>query len=732
MGTMRPGSVFALLAEGTDMKLTDIIDDSYKAERAAGTSERISGLMREGLDRYEKAFKSKFVDIVRERGDYAGNRPLPLESREYSLGTECDVFLHKQLKGKKDVREEYYERVPESRPDQLGYCEDKIQLPPLGMVPLLVYISGLKKLFAGLDNSEKQEIGDMFGLVFEDLEKVFDHFHRIRNKCSHDRGQYQHSEFAFCLEKFTGPSKVAISNKDGSEYLNLENNFFGTMTLLVYMLSNVPYKNTPLWAGEWKHKMIEQLNEFPQQVLREMGFQSGWKDHQCWRPLTRKSILGIGAMYSVNFRIFESMYDGLDADIRREVDVRTQFISNKFIERGWDTRGSGMDNCEWTARACVMRSVLGYDDEGYGFPMKDFDLATALANGSRKADDLLNAVIDFYARRTDNDPVLICIPKGASDATILEKVERWMRFDRERRDSDYYKSLLMQSRIVREGGPIVTITNIFPAFATPFVADIADEMIHEFKGSPENFIRFMSDRKDEYIDELPKWFRSDVSSKEVNRLFDLCRHSLMTKIGENGIKRITYSHHFGYKLYWPQEITIDMNEANLDFKIEVESGYKLRDPEEIGCKPYGAPFSYPFILATDIEEKLQEKAPIGNPFKSVDSALNYSYRYYFNIVRHQLQSKINPYSIHERVYVETACRKLVRVVEGKFVATFGIEVTLGGMCLVEGESKIPIEVIGDGECLQLSIGKMRSACSRETDKLLKRAVRKIKQRSNRS
>ena len=82
------------------MKLADIIDDSYKAERAAETSERISGLMREGLDRYEKAFKSKFVDIVRERGNYVGVRPLPLESREYSLGAECNIFLNKQLKHK--------------------------------------------------------------------------------------------------------------------------------------------------------------------------------------------------------------------------------------------------------------------------------------------------------------------------------------------------------------------------------------------------------------------------------------------------------------------------------------------------------------------------------------------------------------------------------------------------------------------------------------------------------
>lgn len=436
-------------------------------------------------------------------------------------------------------------------------------------------------------------------------------------------------------------------------------------------------------------------------------------------------------MYSADFKIFESMYYDLEPSTRESVDVRTRFISNKLIERGWDTSGSGMDNCEWTARACVMRSVIGFGDEGYGFPMIDFDLATALANGSKEADDLLNALIDFYARRTDNDPVLICIPKGASDAAILEKIERWMRFDRERRDSDYYNSLLMQSRIIRKGGPIAIITDIFPTFATPFVADAADEMIHEFNGKPKDFLRFMSDRKDQYIDTMPKWFGSDISSEEVNRLFNVCRHSLMTKIGENGIREITYSHHFGYKLYWPQEITIDLNEANPDFKTEIEGGYKLRDPEEIGCKPYGAPFSYPFILVNDVEEKLQEKGPIENPFKSIDAALNYSYRYYYNLIKSQLRSKINPYNIHEGVYVETACMKLVRVGEGKLVATFGAEISLGDICLSEGTSKIPIDVTGEGESLKLNIRKTRSACVRETKELIKKAIRKIKQRSSR-
>ena len=698
------------------MKLEDIIKDSYEVERAKETSESISNLMRDGLDRFEKAFKSKFVDIVRERSLNTRAKCDPVELRDYSLGEKCDNFLKKKLQHESKRRKEYYAEVPKSRPSQSGDDENGTLMPPLAMVPKIVYFSEMKKLFAGLKPLEKTEMSGMFGLKVEDITEVIDHFLKIRNSCSHDQGQLRNPKSVFCLKEFVGPRKVQISYKGEMEYLDLKNCLFGTMTLLGHMLSDLPHENMHLSAGEWKHKMANQLKLMPQKVLIKMGFPERWFDHRIWRPSRRKSVHEIGVMYGLNFDVFEQEYNSLDDDIRREVDSRTQFISSRLIENGWDTGDNLIDNIEWTARACVIKSILGNEDDGHGFPQEEFKLARALANGSENADDQLNGLNDFYAERVYNDSFMMLIPKGSSDEFILKKIERWMRFDKKRRDSNFHESFLFQSIIVRKPGSIIGIKDIFPVLVSPFIMNIAEESFDNFRVNSDNCFQHMNAMLANRAEEIPEWYKMLGSKEHRHKVFDIFRRILMNRIGENGVVSVVYSDLFKGLYLWPDKMLVDLNKANADFKREIEEGYKFRDPEKLGCDEYEAPFHYPLMLETEMEEKLLEKMPTENPFGSIDNAFCYSYRYYHDIIKRVFLDKLSS-SINKELGIQFSDKVLFAKSTKNIEMILSAAIMLGDDCLAESESKIPIEMdIKEGK-LHLNTGRMHRACVRESKKL---------------
>lgn len=705
------------------MKLEEKVTDSYKAERARETSERIGGLMHEGLDRYEKAFKSKFVDIVYERYKDTEAKCRPVELRDYSLGKRCDNFLKEKLQRERKRREEYYAEVPNSRPIQSSGDEDGTLMPPLAMVPKIVYFPEMKKLFVGLNLQEQDEMSDMFKIKPEDMPDVIDHFHKIRNSRSHDQGQFRNPGSEFCLEKFIGPSKVDILHKGKTDSLNLNKKLFGSITLLGHMLSDLPYENMYLLAGEWKHKMAEQLSELPSVVLREMGFKENWKDHRIWQPAKMKSIQGIGVMHSTDLGFLKDLYEEQNVDQKHEIDMRTKLISNKLVEKGYNTSGSGMDNYEWTARACVMRSVLGFEDDGHGFPNHELDRAKAMANGSEDKDELLNALNDHYAGKVFNDSVWVYIPKGASDKVIMEKIDRWMRFDKKRRDSDFHKSFLLMAIFSRMGGSEISMTNILPAYSPAFFSDIVDDQIHSFQGAPRGFLPFLEGRSMTYKDKIPEWFRKENIGENMHKSFDICRNALMTRIGEKGLIKIAYSR----LTPWPKQIIVDLDKANSDFKKEIEEGYKFRDPEVVGCSPYNVPLVYPFMLEKDMEKKLNEKLPSRNPFCSVDSMLRYSHEYYSNIIEKKFFNKID--SIKSgRLIIELSYKSLIAERSGNFKATFHVRVAIGNIYNTEWDSVIPLDIEDVNGEFHLNMRKMRLNCSRDADSIVKKIIRKIMQK----
>lgn len=706
------------------MKLEEKITDSYKAEKARETSERIGSLMREGLDCYEKAFKSKFVDMVYERYKHTTAKCDPVEFRDYSLGERCDKFLKEKLKYESKRREEYY--VELGMQSQAKDDEDGTLMPPLAMVPKIVYFSEMKKLFAGLSLKEQDEISGMFKIKREDMPKVIDHFHKIRNSRSHDQGQFRNPRSTFCLEKFIGPSKIDILHKGKTDSLNLNKRLFGSITLLGHMLSELPYENTFQLSGEWRHKMVEQLIDLPPVVLGDMGFKENWKDHRIWQQAKVKSIQGIGAMHSIDLGPLRELYEKLNLNQKHEIDMRTKLISNKLIEKGYNTSGGGMDNYEWTARACVMRSVLGFEDEGYGFPNHELDRARAMANGSEDKDELLNVLNDHYAGKVFNDSVWVYIPKGASDRVIIEKIDRWMRFDKKRRDSDFHKSFLLMAVFSRMGGPKIFITNIYPAYSPGFFSDIVDDQIHDFKGTPSGLLPFLQNRSMSYEDKMPEWLKKKNIGENMHKSFDICRNALMTKIGEKGIIEITYSQFAP----WPSHMIVNLDKANSDFKKEIEEGYKFRDPEAVGCNPYYVPFVYPFMLEKDMEEKLNAKLPSKNPFDSVDSILRYSHEYYSKIIEKKFFSKINSVK-NGRLSIELSYKKLIAESSRNFKVTFHVKIVIGNIYNSEWNSIVPLEVEVVNGQLHLNTRKMQLNCSRDADIIIKKIIRKIMQKGTR-
>ena len=566
----------------------------------------------------------------------------------------------------------------------------------------------------------------MFGIKPGEMMKVFPHLQKVRNKCSHNQNQSRIPELAFCLRKFAGPSKITIIDEEESSSLNLNKNLFGTMTLLRHMLSRVPHDTIYQAVREWRSKLTVQLNMMPTEVLTEMGFHAGWKDLRAWRRSKRKTIKGIGMIHSTNFQALVDMYEGLDAGQKDVVDTRTQLISKKLVEEGWDTADGRMDNYEWTARACVMRSVLGFEDQGHGFPKHELERANALANGSESDDDLLNALNDFYAEKVFNDSVWVYIPKGATDDFILEKIDRWMRFDKKRRDSGFHESLLMSADMLRIGGPIIILKDIFPSFSAPSIQDVIDEKIHDFGGELENFLPFLHNREAEYLDKIPEWLRSKRSSESVNKLFNVCRHALMTKIGENGIMRVQYSR----LTPWPQEIIVDLNKANATFKEEVEDGYKFRDPIDVGRRPYDAPFHYPFMLEKDVAKKLEERMPTKNPFNSVDNILSFSYRYYRKVIKKKYYNKVKSVKYRD-LSIELTYKMLIREKSGNFKALFHVKVNIGDIYKSEWDSSIPLDVEEKNGELHVNMNKIKLHCGRDADSLIRKVTRKIKQKSKR-
>ena len=629
--------------------------------------------------------------------------------------------------GEADAGEEYpgeddaSEGNDKARPDSRFEFHEEDE--PETVFDFLLYmfrLDGMKQIMEVQDEWKERAISETFGIKFGELAKVVSHLRQIRRKCPGARSRSRKLKKPLFREKFAGPSEV-VAIRNGEELpLNLNESLFGTITLLRHMLISVRNKRIFYLAKEWGPKVAVQLNRLPPEVLSKMDFPDNWMDHPIWQDSKPKPVERIGGEHDYNYESVLLAYEALPDVQKAEVTKRTQAIKRQLVEQGWDIVRSRMNSCEWTARAAVMKSVLGMEDDGQGFSERQLNHARAMTNGSDDEDDLLTALNDYYAEKIDKDCVWACIPKGASDEAILETIDRWMKFDFRRYMSNFYERLFFRSTLERLGGSIVTIKDI-QGISVPSYMNIIEEGILSYRSGHELPLLFTDGRKANRPDLVSALRQSEEVRENLLRFFGACRHALMTRIGEHGIVSIYYNNYYAP---WPEEIVLDLDKANPAFKAEVEEECKLRDPEKVGCGPYDAPFYCWLMPEDDLVPRLLEKLPAGNPFGSVDSALYFAYRYYFGIIERKLLKKVT-FSRLREFMMDLNCTELIAEGAGKFKTTFNLIFEIEDVHSSEWEFVVPLDVEEVKGEFHLNIKKMQMRCSRDADGVVKKIARKV-------
>ena len=608
-----------------------------------------------------------------------------------------------------------------ARPDsRFEFHEEDEPETAFDLLLYLFRLDGMKQIMEVRDESRERAISEAFGIKFGELAKVVSHLRQIRRKCPGARSRPRKLKKPLFREKFAGPSEV-VAIRNGEELpLNLNESLFGTITLLRHMLISVRNKRIFYLAKEWGPKVAVQLNRLPPEVLSKMDFPDNWMDHPIWQDSKPKPVERIGGEHDYNYESVLLAYEALPDAQKAEVTKRTQAIKRQLVEQGWDIVRSRMNSCEWSARAAVMKSVLGMEDDGQGFSERQLNHARAMTNGSDDEDELLTALNDYYAEKIDKDCVWACIPKGASDEAILETIDRWMKFDFRRYMSNFYERVFFRSSLERLGGSIVTIKYI-QGMSVPSYMNIIEEGILSYRSGHELPLLFTDGRKANRPDLVSALRQSEEVRENLLRFFGACRHALMTRIGEHGIVRISYDNYYAP---WPVEIVLDLDKANPAFKAEIEEEYKLRDPEKVGCGPYDAPFYCWFMPEDDLVPRLLEKLPAENPFGSVDSALYFAYRYYFGVIERKLLKKVT-FSRPGEFMMDLSCTELIAEGAGKFKATFELIFDIEDVHSSEWDFAVPLDVEEVKGEFHLNIKKMQMRCNRDADGVVKKIARKV-------
>ena len=695
------------------MDLLDIMDGRTEAEMTEQISERLRALVGEGLDLFERAFGYMHADVMADAAEDVEEEP---DSTAPPEAAPDEAPGQRSGSGSGSSAEDG-EAHPGGR---LEFDEGGISATPSDPAPSPLRIDSLEMTMKGMGESLESEMSDAFGLASGEMAKIAPHLRNVRRECPGARDRSRPSQTAFFREKFAGPCDVTIVDDEDTESLNLDESLFGTMTLLRHMLQSVPDREIFHASMHWGSMVFVQLNMMPHAAAAEMGFPAEWSDHWIWHEPEAMPTERFEEIYADELRDVMGAYAGLDADQKAEVDRRTQAIVTKLVENGWNTGNSRMRNCLWTARAGVMGSVLGVDGDGPGIPADSIDQARAMANGSED-DDLLNALNDFHAEKTDKGCVGICIPRGASDEFILEKIDRWMKFDLKKCSSDYYECIALKGEVERRGGSTIAIRNIASSVSMPSASGaIDDDEIHrniKVFGFAENFVKRMEAEFPDTVLAL----REEATEKNKLRLVGACRHALVTRIGESGIVKVVYQENGAL---WPREIVVDLDRANPAFKAEIEDEYRFRDPAKAGCGPYAAHFDYPFVLETDVMEMLSEEPPMDNPFGSVDSALYYSLMHYLAATGKIFMKVIDP-SLFWGLNWTLGCTELTSEGAGKFKATFHMIVDRGHVDLLERDFAASLEFQEVNGELHLNMKRMKLRCRRDVETAARKIARKV-------
>lgn len=492
--------------------------------------------------RIEVAFLEQWVEIIgRCPGNYYKN-----------LSDELKNSIKGRYKASKN------DKVIEYREKNSEYPESV----PLHLIRLIVTFGDIPKLINCMNVDEKKEISDAFHINDIDMfSSIISHLMTVRNRCAHAHDGVEDSGY-LCTEKFKESKKVALHELESEIDIDLSS-LFGTLTVLNYMLFHIPQKYSMSTPEKWKHRLVEHLDECPSPFnLSYMGFPDDWKSHPFWKEPSEKSAPEIISAHHNSRYAKVSLNspstaedDGdfrLDQKQSRELMIRAQYLSAAFRKEGWAER---MDNCDEAAINSVLKSIIGPEDQGPGFPLKWVNLATALAG--KENGDLVTALNDYNVRRIFNDATMMDVPKGASDEKIFDMTKRWMILDQERRDSGFHDSVVMGSYLTRRGGPLVIA-----------------EAIEFLPGDPE-----ATDTS---------WMRWPHIVKRI------CLNALCQKCGNDGFT-IEESNNEVSKI----EFLLDR--SKVEFKNMIEEEFGLRDPSVVGSGLYTTPFILPLLTNSKME-----------------------------------------------------------------------------------------------------------------------------------
>ena len=534
------------------------IQEKMKTEKNNEFNNELRTTVFKALMDIEDAFRESWLKVIRDKGfsddsiDYYGK-----------IKKEKKAIIN--LSKSSDAVREYYKKLPS---DDIR----KVNLPPLRLFLETVSFNAFVRLLNDLDQDDQKKVMSSIGINDrETFILVIGNIIKIRNICAHTKNK--DNKYLYKL-KFPKADKISIFSMNMGDKMKLKmktRTFYENLSIIKHMLDYSLEKSVSNFSDRWRQNLYKLIDEcHDPDIVKMMGFPSDWKESVLWKDPhfetispTESALLHYGSsLYSID----------LTPEKLSELKARVEDLSSRFYNSGWATV---MDNYRDAAKQLVVKSMIGAEDDGHGFPSEFENLALALANGNKK--NMLQAYNDFRVRRIHNDISQMDVPIDTSNEGIYEMAERWMALDNERSNSDFHNSIAIIGMITRDGGPVIKLHDILYVPTGPSIMRLDNA---PFIGCGKRM----------------DWMQDSVDKETMILTW---KNSLEEKCGNDAVTDHESSFHTDYRdlpIPWSTRIDIDLDKANPEFTKLIENEYGLRDPDNVnGCGPYEAPLTLPLF-----------------------------------------------------------------------------------------------------------------------------------------
>ncbi|RHV86265.1 Abi family protein [Clostridium sp. OF09-36] len=149
---------------------------------------------------------------------------------------------------------------------------------PLWVLNNILTFGTISKFYSLMQVKERQDVSRTFGIMDNELENALMYLSAIRNFCAHGNRLYCYrTKKALIDTKLHDQMGIAKNSRD--EYMQGKRDLFAALIALRRLLSHNDYKR----MTEELSRSIRNLNKklsvlSPDDVLKEMGFPTNWKD----------------------------------------------------------------------------------------------------------------------------------------------------------------------------------------------------------------------------------------------------------------------------------------------------------------------------------------------------------------------------------------------------------------------------------------------------------------------